>query len=184
MTRSLRLLLVCAPLLLLLIGIPTGVALAARRGTGELPPEVAGGPGVLLPYGPPAPTRPPRPYGPPAPTNAPWLGPKAPTPAPVLGPKSPTAPSLSTAQNGVAGRITRIDKESITVYTRARKIAIISIDPQTTIRFRGKDVNLNALKRGDDVTILGKRDRENAFHAVLIRADRPDPPDPGNGKPH
>ena len=45
MKRSFRLLLIVAPLLLLLLGVPAGVALA-RRAPQELPPLVQPGPSV------------------------------------------------------------------------------------------------------------------------------------------
>jgi hypothetical protein len=56
------------------------------------------------------------------------------------------------------------------------------VAPTPIIRFNGKNVPLSDLKRGDRVTILGRRDAQGRFHAEIIRAVRPPPPDPPPGK--
>jgi hypothetical protein len=164
MTRPLRLLLLAAPLLLLLLGVPAGVALA-RRAPQELPPLIQPPPratavanGTAAPNG-----------------TASVLGPVG----PQFGPPLPVA----RAQNGVSGSVTRVGPDLIVVYTKAKKLAFVHISPKTTIRMNGKNVKLSAVKRGDQVTILGSRDREGGFVATAIRVVRPDPPIPANGAP-
>ncbi len=140
MRRWVRVLLIVAPLLALLLGVPAGVAMARRVAE-------------------PLPTR-----------N--FIGPR-----PLFGPPLPRA----NAQTGIAGAITRVGPQGIVVYTRAKKIAIVAVDPATVIRFNGKNVKLSDLQRGDRVTILGRRDAQGRFHAEIIRAVRPPPPDPPPG---
>jgi len=163
MKRSLRLLLIAAPVIVLLLGVPAGVALARRSppsapvviGRGAVATAVANG------------TARPGPSG-----NGPFVGPR-----PNFGPPLP----ISQAQTGIAGAITRVTPERIVVYTRSKRLAFVEIDPTTKIRFRGKDIKASELMRGDLVTILGHRDREGAFHAQLIRVTRPERPDPPPG---
>lgn len=159
MRRSLRLLLIVAPLIALLLGVPAGVALARRSPLHE--PFVGGPPIVAVPNGTAQPGAPP-----------PFIGPQR-----FVGPTLP----ISRAQSGVSGIITRAFPNRIVVYTRARKLAIIAIDPKTTIRMNGKNIKASDVKRGDRITILGHRDGAGAFHADLIRVVRPQPPDPAPG---
>lgn len=186
MRRAARLLLLLAPLLVLALGVSLGVSLAGRAAVApQLGEEAAGSLVVAVmatpthapPLGPRAPTRAPR-VGPPAPTNAPALGPRAPTRASRTGPPAPTATPLPTvtAQNGLSGTITAIAGERLTVYTKARRVATVAVEPHTTIRLGGKNARLVALAVGDAVTVLGSRDEEGVFRAELIRAVRPDPP--------
>lgn len=153
MKRSLRLLLIVAPVLVLLLGVPAGVALARRS-----PPSV---PAVAKGTGRPGPNG-----------NGPFIGPR-----PSSGPPLP----VSEAQTGIAGVITRVTPDRIVVYTRSKRLAFVEIDPTTKLRFRGKDIKVSELMRGDLVTILGHRDREGAFHAQLIRVTRSERPDPPPG---
>lgn len=162
MKRWLRLLLIVAPVIVLLLGVPAGVALA-RRSPPSAPVAIApgaGGPAIA------SGTARPHPNGN---ATAPFIGPR-----PLFGPPLP----VSQAQNGVNGIITRVNGDRIIVYTKAKKVAVIEIDPKTTIRFRGKNVQVSDLMRGDRVTILGHRDGEGTFHAELIRVTRPERPDP------
>lgn len=184
MKRPLRLLLILAPLVLLLLGIPLGVTLAQRSAT---PPEESAG-GIFVKVaatstpaprfvGPRQPTRAPR-LGPPVPTNAPRLGPTISTsvPAPANAtPKAGTPAATSSAQNGLSGTVIAIDIDRFTVFTKAQRTAVVIIDPGTTIRFRNKDVPFSEMMIGDDVTVLGHRDTASAFHAELIRVVRPIP---------
>ncbi len=172
MKRAVRWLLLIAPLVVLLAGIPTGVALARRASVGELPPDTAGPPAPVV-----------LPYGPPVPTHAPRLGPNAPTHAPTATPKLTTPPVISTTPSGIAGTITRIDAVGLVVYTMAKKLVVVVVDPKTTvIRFGGREAKLSALRRGDQVVVLGHSDNNEVFHAGILRATRPDPPLPPNGK--
>lgn len=158
MKRPLRLLLIVAPVIVLLLGVPAGVALARRSPPVALTPGV----GSAIANG----TARPRPG------NGPFIGPRR-----LFGPPLPT----SQAQTGVNGTITRMTANRIVVYTKSKRIALIEIDPTTTIRFQGKNVNASELKPGDNVTILGRRDSAGSFHAELIRITRPQPPDPPPG---
>lgn len=163
MKRSLRLLIILAPLFALLLGVPAGVALA-RRASPSAPVTVSPGAiGTAIANG----TARPRPNG-----NGPFIGPR-----PLFGPPLP----ISQAQTGINGTITRMAANRIVVYTKAKKIALIEIDPTTTIRFRGKNINASQLMGGDHVTVLGRRDSAGVFHAELIRVTRPQPPDPPPG---
>ena len=87
----------------------------------------------------------------------------------------------SQAQTGINGAITNVRSDRIIVYTKAKRIAVVIIDPKTMIRFQGKNIKVSELARGDNVTILGHRDREGAFHAQLIRVTRPQRPEPAPG---
>lgn len=162
MKRALRLLLIVAPVIVLLLGVPAGVALARRSPPGAPAAVTPGAAGTAIANG----TARPRPG------NGPFIGPR-----PLFGPPLP----VSQAQNGVNGTITGIGRDRIVVYTKARKVALITLDPETTIRFRGKNIKTSDLKRGDNVTILGHRDSAGAFHAQLIRVTRPERPDPPPG---
>jgi hypothetical protein len=160
--RSFRLLLIAAPLIVLLLGVPTGVALA-RRSPVNAPIAIAPGPiGTAVAKG----TVQPR-SG-----NGRLIGPRR-----LLGPPLP----VSQAQTGVNGTITRIAGNRVVVYTRMKKVATITIDPTTVLRFQGKNVKASELKRGDNVTVLGRRDSTGAFHAEAVRITRPAPPDPPPG---
>jgi hypothetical protein len=160
--RSFRLLLIAAPLIVLLLGVPTGVALA-RRSPVNAPIAIAPGPiGTAVAKG----TVQPR-SG-----NGRLIGPRR-----LLGPPLP----VSQAQTGVNGTITRIAGNRVVVYTRMKKVATITIDPTTVLRFQGKNVKASELKRGDNVTVLGRRDSTGAFHAEAVRITRPAPPDPPQG---
>jgi len=161
--RSLRLLIIFAPVIVLLLGVPAGVALARRS------PPSAPVPIITVPRSATAPngTVQPRPNG-----NGPFIGPR-----PLFGPPLPA----SQAQTGINGTITNVRSDRIIVYTKAKRIAVVIIDPKTMIRFQGKNIKVSELARGDNVTILGYRDREGAFHAQLIRVTRPQRPDPTPG---
>lgn len=179
MKRSLRLLLVIAPVLLLLVGVPAGVVLA-RRAPQELPTTLQ--PGVIataIANGTPRPIFPPNGTTRPPPTPASRTGPQYGPPGPQLGPPLPVAQS----RNGISGTVTRVGPDTLTVYTKGKKVAFVHLDTKTTIRLRGKNVKIGDIKRGDQVTILGRRDREGAFIATVIRVTRPDPPIPANGSP-
>jgi len=162
--RSLRLLLIVAPLIVLLLGVPAGVALARRS-----PPSV---PAIVGPRLTPAIVGTAR-----SGQNGsnPFIGPR-----PFIGPPLPGS-RVSQAQSGIAGTITGVSSQRIIVYTRAKKVAVVMVDPKTTIRMNGKNIKASDVKRGDRVTILGQRDRAGAFHAVLIRVVRPARPDPPPG---
>lgn len=166
MKRWLRGLFIAAPMIVLLLGVPAGVALARRSPT-SLPAVIAPGSftGTVVPRGTPRPL-------PDGSTNGPFVGPR-----PLFGPPLP----ISQASNGLAGVITRTAADRIIVYTKSKKIAFVEIDPTTTIHMNGKNIKLSQLQRGDLVTVLGYRDREGAFHAELIRVTRPPPPDPSPG---
>lgn len=179
MRRSLRVLLVVAPALLLLLGVPAGVVLA-RRAPQELPTTLQ--PGVLataIANGTPRAVFPPnataRPPQAPASRTGPYYGPLG----PQFGPPLPVAQS----QNGISGTVTRSGGETLMVYTKARKVAFVHVDAKTTVRLRNKNVKVGDIKRGDQITVLGHRDREGAFIADVIRVTRPDPPIPANGSP-
>jgi hypothetical protein len=160
--RSFRLLLIAAPLIVLLLGVPTGVALA-RRSPVSAPIALASGPiGTAVAKG----TVQPR-SG-----NGRLIGPRR-----LVGPPLP----VSQARTGVNGTITRIAGNRVVVYTRMKKVATITIDPTTVLRFQGKNVKASELKRGDNVTVLGRRDSTGAFHAEAVRITRPTPPDPPPG---
>ena len=204
MKRSLRLLLILAPLMLLLVGVPLGVALAQR--TTKTPPvdqagglliNVAATPTYAPNVGPRMPTFAPR-SGPPVPTYAPnFVGPRRPTYAPNLGPTAPapvvaasavvtkggTPAPTSNAQTGMSGTITALGPDRFTVFTKSQRIAVVLVDSgKTTIRFNNRNVTLTTLMVGDNVTILGRRDATNAFHAELVRVVRPEPvTDPAAG---
>lgn len=152
MKRWLRMLLIAAPVIVLLLGVPTGVALARRTPPSE-----------------------PIPFVPRSGTAQPGTRPSFIGPQRFIGP-------ISQAQNGMIGVITRAAPDRLIVYTRAKKIAIVTIDPQTTIRMNGKNIEATDIKRGDRVTILGHRDSAGVFHANLIRVTRPAPPDPSPGQ--
>jgi RNase P/RNase MRP subunit p29 len=160
--RSFRLLLIMAPLIVLLLGVPAGVALA-RRSPASAPITVApGAVGTAIANG----TARPRPG------NGPFIGPQR-----LLGPPLPA----SQARTGVNGTITRVTANRIVVYTRAKKVAVITIDPTTILRFQGKNVTASELMPGDNVTVLGRRDSARVFHAEAIRITRPAPPNPPPG---
>jgi len=197
MKRSLRLLLILAPLVLLLVGVPLGVALAQR--TTKAPPvdqqagglliSVAATPTYAPNIGPRAPTFAAR-NGPPVPTYSPnFVGPRRPTYAPNLGPTAPapavaasaiaikagTPAPTSSAQTGMIGTITALGPDRFTVFTKSQRIAVVFVDSdKTTIRFNNRNVTLATLMVGDNVTILGRRDTTNAFHAELVRVVRPE----------
>lgn len=164
MRRAARLLLLLAPLLVLALGVSLGVSLVGRAAVAPQLGEEAAGSLVVAVMA--------------TPTHAPPLGPRAPTRAPRVGPPAPTATPLPTvtAQNGLSGTITAIAGERLTVYTKARRVATVAVEPHTTIRLGGKNARLVALAVGDAVTVLGSRDEEGVFRAELIRAVRPDPP--------
>jgi hypothetical protein len=157
--RWLRLLLIAAPVIVLLLGVPAGVALARRSPLTE--PFVSGPRIAAVPDGTARPG-----------TSPPFVGPQR-----FVGPPLP----VSRAQSGVSGVITRAFPNRIVVYTRAKKLAIIAIDPKTTIRMNGKNIKASDVKRGDRVTVLGHRDSAGAFHADLVRVVRPARPDPAPG---
>ncbi len=164
MKRSLRLLLIIAPVLVLLLGVPAGVALARRSPPSA--PAVIGRDAIATAVANGTPR--PAPNG-----GGPFIGPRG----PLLGPPLP----LSQAQNGIAGVVTRVGPDRTVVYTRSKRLAFVEIDPTTTIRFQGKNIKASEVMRGDLVTVLGRRDREGAFHAQLIRVTRPERPDPPPG---
>ncbi|MHB8645594.1 MAG: hypothetical protein ACYDAR_07385 [Thermomicrobiales bacterium] len=166
MKRSLRFLLIGAPLIVLLLGVPAGVALARRS-----PPSV---PALVSPGGSPSAivngTVRPGANG-----SGSFIGPR-----PYIGPPLPGS-QVSQAQSGIAGTVTRVSARRFVVYTRAKKVAVVVIDPKTTIRMNGKTIKASDVKRGDHVTILGRRDSAGTFHAALIRVVRPARPDPPPG---
>ncbi len=155
MKRWLRILLIAAPVIVLLFGVPTGVALARRAAPSE-----------------------PIPFVPRIGTAQPGARP------PFIGPQRLSGPPLpiSRAQNGMIGVVTRAAPDRLVVYTRAKKLAIATIDPTTTIRMNGKNIKASDIHRGDRVTILGHRDSAGVFHADLIRVVRPQRPDPPPGQ--
>ena len=159
MKRPLRFLLIVAPLLLLLLGVPAGVALA-RRAPQELPPLVQPGPlataianGTARPI---LPNGTVRAGG----ANGPFIGP----PLPIVR-----------ARNGVSGTVTRVGPNLLVVYTKAKKLAIVRVDPKATIRMNCKNVKLTDVKIGDQVTVLGRRDAAGRFVAEALRVVRPAP---------
>ncbi len=162
MKRWLRLLLIAAPVIVLMLGVPAGVALARRS-----PPRE---PAALLPR---VET---------VVANG-TVGPRS--RPPITGPQRTLGPPLpvSQAQSGVIGTITRVTPDRFVVYTRAKKVAFVTIDPKTTIRMNGKNIKAADVQRGDRVTILGHRDSTGVFHAQLIRVVRPPRPDPASGAP-
>ena len=155
MKRWLRLLLIAAPMIVLLFGIPAGVALARRTPPSE-PIPIIPRVGTAQPG-----------------AQPPFIGPQR-----FIGPPIP----ISQAQNGVIGIVNRAAPGRLVVYTRAKKLAIIAVDAKTTIRMNGKNIKAADVKRGDHVTVLGHRDSNGAFHADLIRVTRPAPPDPPPGQ--
>ncbi len=155
MKRWLRILFITAPMIVLLFGVPTGVALARRT----LPSE-------------------PVPFVPRIGTAQPGARPPFIGPPRFIGPPLP----ISQAQNGMIGVVTRAAPDRLVVYTRAKKLAFVTIDPVTTIRMNGKNITATDIQRGDRVTILGHRDSTGAFHANLIRVTRPVRPDPPLGQ--
>ena len=155
MKRWLRILLIAAPVIVLLFGVPAGVALA-RRTPLSAPIPIAPRVGTAQPG-----------------AQSPFIGPQR-----FIGPPLP----ISRAQNGVSGVITRAAPGRFVVYTRAKRVAIIAVDAKTTIRMNGKNIKAADVKRGDRVTVLGHRDSAGAFHADLIRVTRPAPPDPPPGQ--
>jgi len=186
MKRSLSLLLILAPLVLLLVGVPLGVALAQRM-TKAPPVDQAGGllinvaatPTYAPNVGPRQPTYAPNFVGPRRPTYAPNLGPTAPAPAVAASAvvtKGGTPAPTSSAQTGMIGTITALGPDRFTVFTKSQRIAVVFVDSgKTTIRFNNRNVTLATLMVGDNVTILGRRDATNAFHAELVRIVRPEP---------
>ncbi len=154
MKRWLRLLLITAPVIVLLFGVPAGVALARRTPPSE-PIPIAQRIGTAQPGAPP------------------FIGPQR-----FIGPPLP----ISQAQNGVIGIINRAAPGRFVVYTRTKKLAIVAVDAKTTIRMNGKNIAAADVKRGDRVTVLGRRDSTGALHADLIRVTRPAPPDPPPGQ--
>ncbi|MGI8687630.1 MAG: hypothetical protein ACR2M3_03535 [Thermomicrobiales bacterium] len=152
MKRWLRTLLITAPVIVLLLGVPTGVALARRAAPSE-----------------------PIPFVPRIGTAQPGVQP------PFIGPQQFIGP-ISQAQSGMIGVITRATPGRLIVYTRAKKLAIVTIDSKTTTRMNGKNIKASDIHRGDRVTILGHRDSAGAFHADLIRVVRPPRPDPPPGQ--
>lgn len=177
MKRPLPLLLVVAPVLLLLLGVPAGVVLA-RRAPLEMPVTLSPGMrATAAANGTPRPALPNNGTARPQPPDR--VGPQYGPPGPQFGPPLP----VSQSQNGISGTVTRVGTDVLTVYTKSRKVAFVHSDAQTTIRLRGKNIKISDLKRGDQVTILGRRDREGAFIATVIRVTRPDPPIPANGSP-
>lgn len=152
MKRWLRLLLIAAPVIVLLFGVPTGVALARRAAPSEPIPFV------------------------------PRIGTAQPgARSPFIGPQQFIGP-ISRAQSGMIGTVTRATPDRLVVYTRAKKLAIVTIDPKTTIRMNGKNTKASDIHRDDRVTILGHRDSAGVFHADLIRVVRPQRPDPPPGQ--
>jgi hypothetical protein len=161
MRRALRLLILLAPVIVLLLGVPAGVALA-RRSPPSAPITVSPGAiGTATANGTPRPS-----------ANGPFIGPRR-----LFGPPLPA----SQAQTGVNGTITRLAGNRIVVYTKAKRVAVIQIDPKTVIRYQGKNIKASELMRGDTVTVLGRRDSTGAFHAELVRVTRPQRPDPPPG---
>jgi hypothetical protein len=158
MNRALRLLLIVAPLLLLLLCVPAGVALA-RRAPLQLPPAVQTGPSATAIAN--GTARPPGPGG------------------PQLGPPLP----IDRARSGVSGTVTRVGPGFLVVYTKMKKLAIVRVDPNATIRMNGKNIELSTVKRGDQVTILGRRNAAGRFVAEAIRVVRPEPSTRPNGAP-
>jgi hypothetical protein len=156
--RSLRLLLIAAPLIVLLLGVPTGVALARRS---PLSAPVTISPGAVGTVAAPSPSRP-------RPGTGPFVGPQR-----LFGPPLP----VSHAQTGVNGTITTVRGDRIVVYTRSKKVATVVIDPTTVLRFQGRNVKASELMRGDTVTVLGRRNSAGVFHAEAIRITRPARPD-------
>jgi hypothetical protein len=154
MKRWLRMLLIAAPVIVLLLGVPAGVALARRSPPSE-PVLIQPRAGTAQPG-----------------ARAPFIGPQR-----FIGPPLP----ISRAQNGVTGIITRTAPNRLVIYTRAKRLAIVAIDPKTTLRMNGKNIKASDVRRGDRVTVLGHRDSSGAFHADLIRVVRPPPPDPPLG---
>ncbi|HEY8293239.1 MAG TPA: hypothetical protein VIG44_12155, partial [Thermomicrobiales bacterium] len=150
-----------APMIVLLFGVPAGVALARRTPLSEPIPIIPRA-GTAVANG----TA--RPGGQP-----PFIGPQR-----FIGPPIP----ISQAQSGVIGVINRATPGRFVVYTRAKKLAIIAVDAKTTIRMNGKNIKAADVKRGDRVTVLGHRDSGGAFHADLIRVTRPARPDPPPGQ--
>lgn len=152
MKRWLRMLLIAAPVIVLLFGVPTGVALARHATPSEpipfVPRSGTAQPGARLPF----------------------IGPQQ-----FIGP-------ISQAQSGMIGAVTRVAPDRLVIYTRAKKLAIVTIDPKTTIRMNGKNIKATDIRRGDRVTILGHRDSAGAFYANLIRVTRPVRPDPPPGQ--
>jgi hypothetical protein len=165
MTRPLRFLLIVAPLLLLLLGVPAGVALA-RRAPQELPPLVQTGPFATAVAN--GTARPAFPIGTAPPGGGQFIGP----PLPIVR-----------AQNGVSGTVTRVGPDLLVVYTKGKKLAIVRVDPKATIRMNGKNIKLTDVKPGDQVTVLGRRDAAGRFVAQAIRVVRPSPPDRANTAP-
>ncbi len=155
MKRWLRILLITAPVIVLLLGVPTGVALARRA----VPSE-------------------PIPFVPRIGTVQPGARPPAIGPQQLVGPPLP----ISRAQSGATGVVTRAAPDRLVIYTHAKKLAIVTIDAKTTIRMNGKNIKASDIHRGDRVTILGHRDSAGAFHADLIRVVRPLRPDPPPGQ--
>jgi len=153
--RWLRMLLIAAPMIVLLLGIPTGVALARRATPSE-----------------------PIPFVPRIGTAQPGARPPFTGTQRLIGPPLP----ISRAQSGTIGVVTRAAPDRLVVYTRAKKLAFVTIDPVTTIRMNGKNITATDIQRGDRVTILGHRDSTGAFHANLIRVTRPVRPDPPLGQ--
>lgn len=181
MKRPLRLLLIVAPLLLLLIGVPLGVSLSQRTASRSTPESSTGGMRINVAatptYAPIVSVRQPTP----APiisvhqsTRAPQLGPTAPANASAVATRGGTPAPISNAQTGLIGTVTSLDTDRFTVLTRARRSAVILVGPGATIRFQNKPVNLATLRVGDEVTVLGRRDAANNFYAILIRIVRPD----------
>lgn len=161
MSRWLRVLLIAAPVIALLFGVPAGVALARH----SLPKEALGsGPRVV--------ERPPANDAVRPDERPPFVGPER-----LVGPPS----RVSRAQSGMIGVVTRIEHGRFLVFTRARKRAIVVVDPKATIRMNGKTITTAEIRRGDRVTILGRRDGAGIFHAILIRVVRPVHPDPPAG---
>ena len=73
------------------------------------------------------------------------------------------------------GTITALGPDRFTVFTKSQRIAVVFVDSdKTTIRFNNRNVTLATLMVGDNVTILGRRDTTNAFHAELVRVVRPE----------
>lgn len=161
MKRWLRFLLITAPVIVLLLGVPAGVALARRTPLSE-PLPIATRIGTTVPNGTVRPG-----------ARPPFVGPQR-----FIGPPVP----ISQAQSGVIGVITRTAPGRFVVYTRAKKLAIIAVDAKTTIRMNGKNIKAADVKRGDRLTVLGHRDSSGAFHADLIRVTRPAPPEPPPGQ--
>lgn len=161
MKRWLRLLLITAPVIVLLLGVPAGVALARRSPPSEPVVSVPRA-GTATANGTARPG-----------ARPPFIGPQR-----FIGPPVP----ISRAQNGVIGVVTRAAPNRLVVYTRAKKLAIVAIDAKTTLRMNGKNIKASDVRRGDRVTVLGHRDSTGAFHADLVRVVRPPPPDPPSGQ--